>query len=111
MRTTPFPDIIRLTPAPGVYPGFTTSPEAEEEIVGGEIVTLSPLPIPPSVTDTYTKVTHVGREPGLELTDAAMAPTGEAIKTAIKPLRCGLKYLVRNEISSLNDSVFTLAFF
>lgn len=109
MRTTPVPDIIRLTPAPGVYPGFTTSPEAEAEIVGGEIVTLSPLPIPPSVTDT--KVTHVGREPGLELTDNAMAPTGEAIKTAIKPLRCGLKYLVRNEISSLNDSVFTFAFF
>lgn len=78
MRTTPFPDIIRITPAPGVYPGFTTPPGGEE-IVGGEIDTLSPLPVPPSVTDTYTKVTHVAREPGLDLTDAAMAPTGEAV--------------------------------
>lgn len=78
MRTTPFPDIIRITPAPGVHPGFTPPPGGEE-IIGGEIDTLSPLPIPPSVTDTYTKVTHVVREPGFDLTDAAMAPTGELV--------------------------------
>uniref|UniRef100_A0A3Q3X2D6 Aggrecan core protein n=1 Tax=Mola mola TaxID=94237 RepID=A0A3Q3X2D6_MOLML len=69
MRTTPFPDIIRLTPAPGVSPGFTTPPGVEE-IVGGEVATLLPLAIPPSVTDSYTKVTH------MDLTDAEMAPTG-----------------------------------
>lgn len=49
MQTTPFPDIIRITPAPGLYPGFTT-PSKREEIVGGEIDTLSPISIPP-VTD------------------------------------------------------------
>lgn len=70
MRTTPFPDIIRLTPAPGVSPGFTTPPGVEE-IVGGEVATLLPLAIPPSVTDSYTKVTH------MDLTDAEMAPTGQ----------------------------------
>lgn len=75
MRTTPFPDIIRITPAPGPYPSFTPRPEGEE-IVSGEIDILSPLPIPPSVTDTYTKMTHVVREPGLHLTGAEMAPTG-----------------------------------
>ncbi|XP_071348289.1 aggrecan core protein [Trachinotus anak] len=76
-RTTPFPDIIRITPAPGVYPGLTPSPGGEE-IRGGEVDTLSPLPVPPSVIDTYTKVTPVVQEPGLDLTgiDAAMAPTG-----------------------------------
>ncbi|XP_069384795.1 aggrecan core protein [Paralichthys olivaceus] len=77
MRTTPFPDIIRITPAPGLYPGLSPSPGGEE-IKGAGVDTLSPLPIPPSVTDTYTKVTPVVRVPGLELTgiDAAMAPTG-----------------------------------
>ncbi|XP_035521589.1 aggrecan core protein-like [Morone saxatilis] len=77
MRTTPFPDIIRITPAPGVYPGLTPTPGGEEGI-GGEIDIFFPLPIPPSVTDTYDKVTPVVREPGLDLTgiDAAMAPTG-----------------------------------
>uniref|UniRef100_A0A8C4DF18 Aggrecan core protein n=1 Tax=Dicentrarchus labrax TaxID=13489 RepID=A0A8C4DF18_DICLA len=77
MRTTPFPDIIRITPAPGVYPGLTPTPGGEEGI-GGEIETFFPLPVPPSVTDTYDKVTPVVREPGLDLTgiDAAMAPTG-----------------------------------
>lgn len=76
-RTTPFPDVIHITPAPGMYPGLTASPGGEE-MSGGEVGTLPPLPIPPSVTDTYTKVTPVVREPGLDLTgiDAAMAPTG-----------------------------------
>ncbi|KAM8750274.1 aggrecan core protein isoform 1-T2 [Acanthopagrus schlegelii] len=75
MRTTPFPDIIRMTPAPGLYPSLTTPPE---EIIGGKVDTLFPLPVPPSVTDTYSKVTPVVREPGLDLTgiDVAMAPTG-----------------------------------
>lgn len=49
MQTTPFPDIVRITPAPGLYPGFTT-PSKEKEIVGGEIDILSPIPVPP-VTD------------------------------------------------------------
>lgn len=49
MQTTPFPDVVRITPAPGLYPGFTT-PSKREEIVGGEIDILSPIPIPP-VTD------------------------------------------------------------
>lgn len=78
MRTTPFPDIIRMTPAPRFYPSLTTPTEGEE-IIGGKIDTLFPLPVPPSVTDTYSKVTPVVREPGLDLTgiDAAMAPTGK----------------------------------
>ncbi|XP_070687284.1 aggrecan core protein [Pempheris klunzingeri] len=77
MRTTPFPDIVRITPAPGMYPGVTPTPGGEE-IQGGEVDVLSPLPVPPSVTDTYAKVTPVVREPGMDLTgfDAAMAPTG-----------------------------------
>lgn len=49
LQTTPFPDIVRITPAPGLYPGFTT-PSTGEEIVGGEIDILSPIPVPP-VTD------------------------------------------------------------
>ncbi|XP_070763720.1 aggrecan core protein [Enoplosus armatus] len=77
VRTTPFPDIIRITPAQGLYPGLTPRPGGEE-ISRGDVDTLFPLPVPPSVTDTYTKVTPVVREPGLDLTDidAAMAPTG-----------------------------------
>ncbi|XP_019116376.2 aggrecan core protein [Larimichthys crocea] len=77
MRTTPFPDIIRMTPAPGVVPGLTPPPGGEE-IIGGGIDTLFPLPVPPSVTDTYAQVTPVVREPDIHLTgiDAAMAPTG-----------------------------------
>ncbi|KAM9352302.1 aggrecan core protein [Symphorus nematophorus] len=75
MRTTPFPDIIRMTPAPGVYPGLTAQP-GQEESMGGEVDTLVPLPVPPSVTDTYTKVTPVVREPGLTDIYAPMAPTG-----------------------------------
>lgn len=65
MRTTPFPDIIHETPAPGVYPGLTLPPR-EEESVGGDVVTLSP----------DTEETHVVHEPGFDLTDAIMAPTG-----------------------------------
>lgn len=70
-RTTPFPDIINMTPAPGLLPSSTTSAEHKESRSGG-VDTFSPRPIPPSVTDT------VIREPGLGLTDiyAAMGPTG-----------------------------------
>ncbi|CAJ1055993.1 aggrecan core protein [Xyrichtys novacula] len=77
VRTTPFPDIIRITPAPGVYPGVVPTPRGEE-IKGGEVDTLSPLPVPPSVTDTSTRVTPIKPEPGLGLTDiyAPMGPTG-----------------------------------
>ncbi|XP_049928547.1 aggrecan core protein [Epinephelus moara] len=59
VRTTPFPDIIRITPAPGMYPSLTPSPGVEE-IKRGGVDTFSPLPIPPSMTDV----------------DAAMGPTG-----------------------------------
>nr|XP_020480943.1 aggrecan core protein-like isoform X2 [Monopterus albus] len=66
VRTTPFPDIITLTPAPGAHPFLTPPPEGEE-IRGGDVDTLYPLPVPPVI-----------RKPGLHLTvtDAAMAPTG-----------------------------------
>ena len=75
-RTTPFPDIIRITPAPHPYPGLTPEPEVESRGENEEI--LSPLPVPPSGTDTYAKITPVIREHGLDLTDVAvtMAPTG-----------------------------------
>ncbi|XP_068579877.1 aggrecan core protein [Cebidichthys violaceus] len=59
MRTTPFPDITRVTPAPEMYPSLTPSPGGEE-IKHGGIDIFHPLPIPPSVTDV----------------DGAMAPTG-----------------------------------
>uniref|UniRef100_UPI0037E89487 aggrecan core protein-like n=1 Tax=Semicossyphus pulcher TaxID=241346 RepID=UPI0037E89487 len=77
VKTTPFPDIIPMTPASGVYPGLIPT-SGVKEIKSGEVGTLSPLPVPPSVTDTYTKVTPVVLEPGLGLTDiyAAMGPTG-----------------------------------
>ncbi|TWW75424.1 Aggrecan core protein [Takifugu flavidus] len=65
MTTTPFPDIVHETLAPGVYPGLTPSPR-EEESLGGDIVTLSP----------DSKETHVVHEPGFDLTDAIMAPMG-----------------------------------
>lgn len=65
MRTTPFPDIIHKTPAPGVYPGLTPSPR-ETESLGGTVVTLSP----------DTKEAHVVHEPGFDLTDAIMDPIG-----------------------------------
>ncbi|KAM4572931.1 aggrecan core protein isoform 2-T2 [Odontesthes bonariensis] len=75
-RTTPFPDIIRITPAPRPYPGLTPEPGVESRGDGVEII--SPLPVPPSVTDTYAKITPVIREHGLDLTGEAvtMAPTG-----------------------------------
>lgn len=76
IRTTTFPDIIHITPAPEVHTGLTPPPGGYE-IVGGDIATLSPLPVPPSVTDT--KVTHVVREPGFDLIDAIMAPTGQLV--------------------------------
>lgn len=60
--TTPFPDIIRMTPEPRKYPGVTLSP-GREEFKHGEIDTFTPVPIPPSVTDQ----------------DAAMAPTGKLV--------------------------------
>lgn len=83
--TTPFPDIIRITPAPGPYPGLTPRPGGEE-IKLGEVGTLSPLPIPPSVVDTFTKVTPVVRQPGLDLTDTAMAPTGKLVMCMLQSL-------------------------
>lgn len=60
MQTTPFPDIVRITPAPGLYPGFT-APSKREEIVGGEIDILPPIPIPP--------VTDLAQERGPQLAD------------------------------------------
>ncbi|XP_008292951.1 aggrecan core protein [Stegastes partitus] len=74
VRTTPFPDIINMTPAPGLFPGSTPTAGSKEIRFGG-VDTFSPRPIPPSVTDA---VTPVIREPGLGLTDiyASMAPTG-----------------------------------
>ncbi|XP_041650864.1 aggrecan core protein [Cheilinus undulatus] len=77
VKTTPFPDIIQMTPAPGVYPGVIPT-RGEEEGRRGEAVTLSPLPVPPSETDTFTRVTPVLLEPGLGVMDlyAPMGPTG-----------------------------------
>lgn len=76
VRTTPFPDIIRMTPASGVYPGVIPTP-GKEEGRGGGVDTLSPLPVPPR-PDTFTRVTPIEPEPGLGLTDiyATMGPTG-----------------------------------
>lgn len=65
MRTTPFPHIIHDTPAPGVYPGLMLTP-TEEESVSGHVVTLS----------LDMEETHVVRQPGFDLTDATVAPTG-----------------------------------
>ncbi|XP_039665839.1 aggrecan core protein isoform X2 [Perca fluviatilis] len=58
VRTTPFPDIIRMTSAPEMFPSFTPTPGGEE--IKGVDVTFSLLPVPPSMTDL----------------DSAMAPTG-----------------------------------
>nr|XP_061812451.1 aggrecan core protein-like [Nerophis lumbriciformis] len=55
-RTTPFPDIMSITPAPGVYPGFTTTPGGQEIKHGGVDILTKPISPP--------------------FTDAAMAPTG-----------------------------------
>lgn len=60
MQTTPFPDIVRITPSQGLYPGFTTPPQGKE-IVGGEIDILSPIPVPP--------VTDLAPERGPQLAD------------------------------------------
>lgn len=50
-----------MTPDPGMYPGLTPTPGIKES--QGEVATLLPLPIPPTVTDI----------------DAAMAPTGKLV--------------------------------
>ncbi|XP_047453264.1 aggrecan core protein [Mugil cephalus] len=63
MMTTPFPDIVHLTPSTG-YPGLIT-PTVAKEINSGGIETISPRPITPVI-----------REPGLTDTDAPMGPTG-----------------------------------
>ncbi|XP_055778115.1 aggrecan core protein-like [Salvelinus fontinalis] len=96
VKTTPFPEVVTITASPMVYPGLTTTPETEAR---GEVLTQAPLdtitmaptlPIPPSVTDTVTKVTPVVGEEiisrvtakpdvGFEFPhdkDTAMAPTG-----------------------------------
>lgn len=75
MQTTPFPDIVRITPAPGLYPGFTT-PSKREEIVGGEIDVLSPIPIPP--------VTDLGKERGPHLADGGRLLLQKAVVKQIK---------------------------
>ena len=85
-----------ITASPMVYPGLTTAPETEAR---GEVLTQAPLdtitmaptlPVPPTVTDTVTKVTPVAGEGiisrvtanpdvGFEFphdNDTAMAPTG-----------------------------------
>ncbi|XP_028287791.1 aggrecan core protein [Parambassis ranga] len=71
-RTTPFPDVIHITPAPGPYPSLPTPSEGEETKTGGVDI-LSPLPIPPSVVDIFPKGTPV---PGLTNIYEPMAPTG-----------------------------------
>nr|XP_029541590.1 aggrecan core protein-like [Oncorhynchus nerka] len=96
VKTTPFPEVATITASPMVYPGLTTAPETEAR---GEVLTQAPLdtitmaptlPVPPSVTDTVTKVTPVVGEEiisrvtanpdvGFEFphdNDTAMAPTG-----------------------------------
>ncbi|XP_071007473.1 aggrecan core protein-like [Oncorhynchus clarkii lewisi] len=95
-KTTPFPEVATITASPMVYPGLTTAPETEAR---GEVLTQAPLdtitmaptlPVPPTVTDTVTKVTPVAGEAiisrvtanpdvGFEFphdNDTAMAPTG-----------------------------------
>uniref|UniRef100_A0A8K9WUI8 Aggrecan core protein n=1 Tax=Oncorhynchus mykiss TaxID=8022 RepID=A0A8K9WUI8_ONCMY len=65
VKTTPFPEVATITAGPMVYLGRTTAPEAEAQ---GEVLTQAPLdttsmelplPILPSVNDTYAKVTPV----------------------------------------------------
>lgn len=63
-RTTPFPDIVTVTP-PAKVPDIIPSSKNEE--VKTEVVTLPPLPIPPSMTDV----------------DAPMAPTGTHLHVII----------------------------
>ncbi|XP_055790762.1 aggrecan core protein-like isoform X2 [Salvelinus fontinalis] len=96
VKTTPFPEVATITAGPMVYLGRTTAPEAEAQ---GEVLTQAPLdttskelplPILPSVSDTYAKVTPVvGEEIISRVTakpnvasefprdnDTAMSPTG-----------------------------------
>lgn len=77
--TTPFPGIITMTPHPLPFPGMPTFPgEAQGGLATGSPLDTStmerPLPIPPSVIDTFAQVTPViglGVNP-----DNDMAPTG-----------------------------------
>ncbi|XP_019729582.1 aggrecan core protein isoform X1 [Hippocampus comes] len=55
-RITPFPDIMSITPAPGVYAGLTTPPGGQEIKHGGVDILTKPISPP--------------------FTDAAMGPTG-----------------------------------
>ncbi|XP_077373698.1 brevican core protein [Festucalex cinctus] len=55
-RITPFPDIMSITPAPGVYPGLRTTPGGQEIKHGGVDILTKPISPP--------------------FTDATMAPTG-----------------------------------
>ncbi|XP_049577944.1 aggrecan core protein isoform X1 [Syngnathus scovelli] len=55
-RITPFPDIMSITPAPGVYPGLTTPAGGQEIKQGGVDILTKPISPP--------------------FTDATMAPTG-----------------------------------
>lgn len=64
-QTTPFPYIVTVAP-PAQVPGIIPSSEKEESKTG-EVVTLPPLPIPPSMTDV----------------DAPMAPTGTHLHVII----------------------------
>lgn len=74
-RTTPFPDIIQITPASEIYPGLTPTPGREEAKSGKEEV-LTPLPVPPTMTGQ-----DIILVPGLDLTgeDVTMAPTGKNV--------------------------------
>ncbi|CAL8263242.1 unnamed protein product [Merluccius merluccius] len=68
--TTPFPDIVPMTPGPVAHPSHTT-PSQEAH---GEVVTLSPLPIPPP-SETVTVATGTTGH-GVHLTDDEDAPMG-----------------------------------
>ncbi|XP_037539192.1 aggrecan core protein [Nematolebias whitei] len=71
-RTTPFPDIIQITPASELYPGLTPTPGREEARSEKEEV-LTSLTVPPIMTGQ-----DIILVPGLDLTgeDVTMAPTG-----------------------------------
>ncbi|KAM6973362.1 aggrecan core protein [Aplochiton taeniatus] len=98
--TTPFPDVITMTPRPLPYPGQTTTPEGGEAL--GELATRSPLdsmerplPIPPSVIDTFAQVTPVigvGVD-ALPDNDTAMAPTGVVFHHQAQSGHYGLSFL------------------
>ncbi|XP_068458520.1 uncharacterized protein, partial [Clinocottus analis] len=57
LRTTPFPDTIRVTHAHGMYPSISPS-HGGEEIKGGEVDTIFPLH--PSVTDIDATIGATG---------------------------------------------------